>query len=58
MWKQGFKDIKRLSEARLKNLVKEPPVLEPKHLPSYLEYAFLEKDSKLPVIISPNLTSE
>ncbi|GKC46514.1 reverse transcriptase domain-containing protein [Tanacetum coccineum] len=36
----------------VKTSIEEPPVLELKDLPSHLEYAFLEKDNKLPVIIS------
>ncbi|GJW97886.1 hypothetical protein Tco_0179694 [Tanacetum coccineum] len=36
----------------------DPPDLELKDLPSYLEYAFLEGDDKLPVIIAKNLKDE
>ncbi|GKF76280.1 hypothetical protein Tco_0225724, partial [Tanacetum coccineum] len=35
-----------------------PPALELKDLPSHLEYAFLEGDEKLPVIIAKNLKDE
>ena len=35
-----------------------PPPLELKELPSHLEYAFLGKESHLPVIISSSLTEE
>ncbi|GJS15284.1 reverse transcriptase domain-containing protein [Tanacetum coccineum] len=35
-----------------------PPYLELKDLPSHLEYAFLEGDDKLPVIIAKNLKDE
>ncbi|GJS82786.1 reverse transcriptase domain-containing protein [Tanacetum coccineum] len=35
-----------------------PPDLELKDLPSHLEYAFLEGDDKLPVIIAKNLKDE
>ncbi|GJX99923.1 reverse transcriptase domain-containing protein [Tanacetum coccineum] len=46
----------------LLNLVKssceDPPDLELKDLPSHLEYAFLEGDDKLPVIIAKNLKDE
>ncbi|GJW36882.1 reverse transcriptase domain-containing protein [Tanacetum coccineum] len=35
-----------------------PPNLELKDLPSHLEYAFLEGDDKLPVIIAKNLKDE
>ena len=33
------------------------PTLELKTLPSHLKYVFLEKDSKLPVVISSSLTN-
>ncbi|GJS12326.1 reverse transcriptase domain-containing protein [Tanacetum coccineum] len=36
----------------------DPPDLELKDLPSHLEYAFLEGDDKLPVIIAKNLKDE
>ncbi|GKD94102.1 hypothetical protein Tco_1373939 [Tanacetum coccineum] len=36
----------------------DPPDLELKNLPSHLEYAFLEGDDKLPVIIAKNLKDE
>ncbi|KAD5803341.1 hypothetical protein E3N88_14701 [Mikania micrantha] len=38
--------------------VEAPPSLELKELPSHLEYAFLDGDSDLPVIISSSLTEE
>ncbi|KAD5802901.1 hypothetical protein E3N88_14261 [Mikania micrantha] len=38
--------------------VEAPPSLELKELPSHLEYAFLDGDSDLPVIISSSLTKE
>ncbi|WVY95318.1 hypothetical protein V8G54_034406 [Vigna mungo] len=38
--------------------VVQPPVLELKPLPSHLKYAYLERDGKLPVIISALLTDE
>ncbi|GJU13476.1 hypothetical protein Tco_1135872 [Tanacetum coccineum] len=38
--------------------VNEPPELELKDLPHHLEYAFLEGDDKLPVIISKDLKNE
>ena len=41
---------------RYKSSLEEPPTLELKQLPSHLEYAYLEGESKLPVIISSNLT--
>ncbi|GJS69730.1 hypothetical protein Tco_0702571 [Tanacetum coccineum] len=41
-----------------KTSIEEPPELELKELPSHLEYAFLEKDNKLPVIISKDLKDD
>nr|GEY54355.1 reverse transcriptase domain-containing protein [Tanacetum cinerariifolium] len=41
-----------------KSLVDEPPVVELKVLPPHLEYAFLEGDDKLHVIISKDLSVE
>ncbi|KAD7476964.1 hypothetical protein E3N88_00100 [Mikania micrantha] len=38
--------------------VEAPPSLELKELPSHLEYAFMDGDSDLPVIISSSLTKE
>nr|GEU59986.1 reverse transcriptase domain-containing protein [Tanacetum cinerariifolium] len=38
--------------------VDEPPVVELKDLPPYLEYTFLEGDDKLPVIIAKDLSVE
>src|SRR5262249_34378312 len=38
--------------------IEEPPELELKQLPANLEYAFLEKGSKLPVIIASDLSKE
>nr|GEV70606.1 DNA-directed DNA polymerase [Tanacetum cinerariifolium] len=38
-----------------KSLIKEPPKLELKDLPSHLEYAYLEGVDKLPVIIAKDL---
>nr|GEV42301.1 reverse transcriptase domain-containing protein [Tanacetum cinerariifolium] len=41
-----------------KSLIDEPPEVELKDLPLYLEYAFLEGDDKLPVIIVKDLSME
>nr|GEU33481.1 reverse transcriptase domain-containing protein [Tanacetum cinerariifolium] len=41
-----------------KSSVDEPPVVELKVLPPYLEYAFFEGDKKLPVIIAKYLSVE
>nr|GFB26481.1 hypothetical protein [Tanacetum cinerariifolium] len=42
-------------ETKAKSSIEEPPELELKELPSYLEYAFLEETDKLPVIASKYL---
>nr|GEU82273.1 reverse transcriptase domain-containing protein [Tanacetum cinerariifolium] len=41
-----------------KSLIDEPPEVELKDLPPHLEYAFLEGDDKLPVIIAKDLSVE
>ncbi|GKF90991.1 hypothetical protein Tco_0274692, partial [Tanacetum coccineum] len=41
-----------------KSSIDEPPEIELKDLPPHLEYAFLEGDNKLPVIISKDLSVE
>nr|GEW80933.1 reverse transcriptase domain-containing protein [Tanacetum cinerariifolium] len=41
-----------------KSSIDEPPVVELKDLPPHLEYAFLEGDDKLPVIIAKDLSVE
>nr|GEW03825.1 reverse transcriptase domain-containing protein [Tanacetum cinerariifolium] len=41
-----------------KSSVDEPPTVELKDLPPHLEYAFLEGDDKLPVIIAKDLSME
>ncbi|XP_076907421.1 uncharacterized protein LOC143563856 [Bidens hawaiensis] len=43
-------------ETKAKPSTEEPPTLELKELPDHLEYAFLEGESQLPVIISANLS--
>ncbi|GJZ82705.1 reverse transcriptase domain-containing protein [Tanacetum coccineum] len=43
---------------KIKSSCEDPPDLELKDLPSHLEYAFLEGDDKLPVIIAKNLKDE
>ncbi|GKD60199.1 hypothetical protein Tco_1297708 [Tanacetum coccineum] len=45
-----------LTEA--KSSIEEPPELELKDLPSHLEYAFLEENDKLPVIIAKGLKND
>nr|GEU34076.1 DNA-directed DNA polymerase [Tanacetum cinerariifolium] len=48
-------DLKQAEETKAKSLIEEPPELELKELPSYLENAFLEETGKLPVIIANDL---
>ncbi|GJR33514.1 hypothetical protein Tco_1209198 [Tanacetum coccineum] len=43
---------------KVKSSCEDPPDLELKDLPSHLEYAFLEGDDKLPIIIAKNLKDE
>ena len=52
-------DFERITEGNatgLKPSIEEPPTLELKPLPDYLEYAFLEDNCQLPVIIAAGLT--
>ncbi|GJX83810.1 reverse transcriptase domain-containing protein [Tanacetum coccineum] len=44
-------DLKQSEVTEAKSSIEEPPELELKDLPSHLEYAFLEENDKLPVII-------
>ncbi|GJR44964.1 reverse transcriptase domain-containing protein [Tanacetum coccineum] len=43
---------------KIKSSCEDPPYLKLKDLPSHFEYAFLEGDDKLPVIIAKNLKYE
>nr|GEV50369.1 reverse transcriptase domain-containing protein [Tanacetum cinerariifolium] len=52
------KELKIYEAKTDKSLVDEPPVVELKTLPPHLEYAFLEGDDKLPVIIAKDLSVE
>nr|GEW50806.1 reverse transcriptase domain-containing protein [Tanacetum cinerariifolium] len=53
-----YKELK-IYEAKSENSsINEPPEVELKDLPPYLEYAFLEGDDKLPVIIAKDLSVE
>nr|GEU59093.1 reverse transcriptase domain-containing protein [Tanacetum cinerariifolium] len=52
------KELKAYEAQTVKSSVDEPPEVELKDLPHHLEYAFLEGDNKLPVIISKELGSE
>nr|GEW25839.1 reverse transcriptase domain-containing protein [Tanacetum cinerariifolium] len=52
------KELKICEAKTDKSSVDEPPVVELKALPPHLEYAFLEGDDKLPVIIAKDLSVE
>nr|GFA47296.1 reverse transcriptase domain-containing protein [Tanacetum cinerariifolium] len=55
----SFKKELKVCEAKtVKSSVDEPPEAELKDLPPHLEYAFLEGDNKLPVIIAKELGDE
>nr|GFC46287.1 reverse transcriptase domain-containing protein [Tanacetum cinerariifolium] len=55
----SFKEELKAYEAQtVKSPVDEPPEVELKDLPHHLEYAFLEGDNKLPVIIAKELGDE
>nr|GEZ05910.1 reverse transcriptase domain-containing protein [Tanacetum cinerariifolium] len=55
----SFKKELKVSKAKtVKSFVDEPPEVELKDLPPHLEYAFLEGDNKLPVIIAKELGDE
>nr|GFB83953.1 reverse transcriptase domain-containing protein [Tanacetum cinerariifolium] len=54
-----FKKELKVCEAKtINSSVDEPPEVELKDLPPHLEYAFLEGDNKLPVIIAKELGNE
>ncbi|XP_021994444.1 uncharacterized protein LOC110891080 [Helianthus annuus] len=53
-----FVEIDREVEEKSKPSVEDPPSLELKELPPHLEYAFLDEECHLPVIISASLTKE
>ncbi|GKF69747.1 hypothetical protein Tco_0202804, partial [Tanacetum coccineum] len=48
-------DLKQGEVIKVKSSIEEPPELELKDLPSYLEYAYFEGNDKLPVIIAKDL---
>nr|GFB77878.1 reverse transcriptase domain-containing protein [Tanacetum cinerariifolium] len=52
------KELKAYEAQTVKSSVDEPPEVELKDLPHHLEYAFLEGDNKLPIIIAKELGSE
>ncbi|GJX36328.1 hypothetical protein Tco_0247885 [Tanacetum coccineum] len=47
----------KASDNRLKPSSVEPPKLKLKELPEHLEYAFLQEDNQLPVVISSALST-
>ncbi|GJT57994.1 reverse transcriptase domain-containing protein [Tanacetum coccineum] len=51
-------DLKQSEVTEAKSSIEEPSKLELKDLPSHLEYAFLEENNKLPVIISKGLKND
>ncbi|GJT54545.1 reverse transcriptase domain-containing protein [Tanacetum coccineum] len=51
-------DLMQVEVTKVKSSIKEPPELELKDLPSYLEYAYLEGIDKLPVIIAKGLKDD
>nr|GEX56598.1 reverse transcriptase domain-containing protein [Tanacetum cinerariifolium] len=52
------KELKICEAKSNKSSIDEPPEVELKDLPPHLEYAFLEGDDKLPVIIAKDLSVE
>nr|GFC25633.1 reverse transcriptase domain-containing protein [Tanacetum cinerariifolium] len=52
------KELKVCEAKTVKSSVDEPPEVELKDLPPHIEYAFLEGDNKLPVIIAKELGDE
>ncbi|GKE15686.1 reverse transcriptase domain-containing protein [Tanacetum coccineum] len=51
-------DLKQSKVTKAKSSLEEPPELELKDLPSHLEYAYLEENDKLPVIIAKGLNDD
>nr|GEV76986.1 reverse transcriptase domain-containing protein [Tanacetum cinerariifolium] len=51
-------DVIDMASKTDKSSIDEPPEVELKDLPPHLEYAFLEGDDKLPVIIAKDLSDE
>ncbi|GJU23553.1 reverse transcriptase domain-containing protein [Tanacetum coccineum] len=51
-------DLKQSEVTKAKSSIEEPPELELKDLSSHLEYAYLEENDKLPVIIAKALKDE
>ncbi|GKC39642.1 reverse transcriptase domain-containing protein [Tanacetum coccineum] len=56
---EDFKELYLEEKFQIKNSIQDPPTdLDMKPLPSRLEYAYLKKDSLLPVIIASNLKAD
>nr|GEZ63196.1 reverse transcriptase domain-containing protein [Tanacetum cinerariifolium] len=51
-------ELKVVEPKNKKSSIDEPPVVKLKDLPPHIEYAFLEGDDKLPVIIAKDLKDE
>ncbi|GJZ26545.1 reverse transcriptase domain-containing protein [Tanacetum coccineum] len=51
-------NLKQSEVTEAKSSIEEPPKLKLKDLPSHLEYAFLEENDKLPVIIAKGLKND
>ncbi|GKF16945.1 reverse transcriptase domain-containing protein [Tanacetum coccineum] len=51
-------DLKQSEVTEAKSSIEEPPELELKDLPTHLEYAYLEENNKLPVIIAKGLKDD
>ncbi|GKA27532.1 reverse transcriptase domain-containing protein [Tanacetum coccineum] len=51
-------DLKQSEVTEAKSSIEEPPELELKDLPSYLEYAYLEENDKLPIVIAKGLKND
>nr|GEY40496.1 reverse transcriptase domain-containing protein [Tanacetum cinerariifolium] len=58
VFKKVRKELKICKAKPDKSVVDEPPAVELKVLPPHIEYAFLEGDDKLPVIIAKDLSVE
>ncbi|GJU63680.1 hypothetical protein Tco_1245515 [Tanacetum coccineum] len=55
----NFKELTHTGNLRIKTSIQDPPTdLEMKPLPKHLKYAFSEKDSLLPVVISTMLKDD
>nr|GEV78939.1 reverse transcriptase domain-containing protein [Tanacetum cinerariifolium] len=55
---EGRKELKICETKSDKSSIDEPPMVELKDLPPHLEYAILEGDDKLPIIIAKDLSVE